>query len=100
METLSPLAVANTIKDQIGRQALLMLGATCFVGDAKSLRFRIKGSKVGQLIIITLDPSDTYTVEVVKIRGLDYKVAASREGVYFDGLNQTIEALTGLYTSL
>jgi hypothetical protein len=98
--TTDDLSVANTIKQQIGGRALFMLGAIHFVGDSDSLRFKIRGSRIATHITIRLEPSDTYTMIFDKVRGVEIKKVAVHEGVYFDGMNQIIESVTGLRCSL
>jgi hypothetical protein len=98
------LTVANTILQQLGGgRALMMLGAGQPVGDATSVMFAIKGSplKVNK-IRITLDPSDTYTVEFLRYsrKTLEVTVTNYWDGVYAEDLRRVIESHTGLYLSL
>jgi hypothetical protein len=97
------LRVAETISDQIGRRAFLMLGTTQKVADEKSLLFNVRSSKAVNKVRVTLDLSDTYTVEFFKIGRaprFDVKVVAEVEGVYFDQLHEIIERHTGLFTRI
>lgn len=95
------MRVANTIKDQLGRKALVMMGAKNLVGDKNSLSFRIgRNSKGVNYIKITLTPMDLYDVEFGAIRGTNYKVKYKAEGIYVDQLHDTIERNTGMYLSL
>lgn len=98
--TTSVLAVANTIAAQIGARAFFMMGTRQKSGDANSLRFDIRGSPRGNRICVTLDASDTYTVQLLKVRGLHAGVVAENEGVYSDMLHAIIEEMTGLALSL
>ena len=89
--------IANIIKDQLGHKALYMIGAKDLTGSENALSFRIgRNCKSVNAIKITLEPSDTYTVEF--LRGS--KVVAKCEDVYCDSLHQVIERHTGMYTSL
>lgn len=98
---MSDMTVANTILDQVGQNALFMLGAKQLVGTEKSVRFRIgRNSKSITHVEITLDPSDTYTVAFLRARGIDSKEVSSDSFVYADQLRSVIEKNTGLYTSL
>lgn len=70
-----------------------------------SLSFRLPGAggfcKDGiNCVTITLDPSDTYTVEFLRIRGQKVKTIASVSDVYNDNLREVFERYTGLRTSL
>lgn len=95
------MEVANTIIQQIGRRALYMIGAKNLVGGNNCLSFKIMRNANGiSGIRVTLDASDTYTVEFLKIRKYEVKVASQFEGVYFDQLRDLIESETGLFTSL
>lgn len=92
---------AEIIRDQLGGGALMMLGAKDILGSENALQFAIRGSRKVSKIRITLDPSDTYTVEFFKKNGrFDYATVATVEGVYVDSLHAVIETNTGLYTSL
>lgn len=89
--------VAKTIATQIGNRAFFMLGARDLVAVEQGLQFAIRGTKVANKVRVG---DDTYTVEFWKCRGLNQKLVSSREGVYVDRLHATIEAQTGLRTSL
>jgi len=99
-----PPSLGNTIRDQIGGRALQMLGAKDFVGDDDSLTFRIGRNAQGVTHIrIQLDPSDTYTVQFLKVGRAPYfhrTVVSEASDIYVDQLRGLIERKTGLYTSL
>lgn len=109
----------QVIYQQIGKQALYMLGANNFLYSSEDptwLSFRIKGSKKVNYIKIKLENDDTYTLTFSKIRKVDplkalsmnqeqyyaaaNKIVAEVKGVYFDDLHDIIESRTGLYTRL
>ena len=52
------------------------------------------------VVRITLTPADEYDVEFGKLRGLNYKVIETVEGVYCDMLQDVFTSATGLLTSL
>ncbi len=58
--------IAKTIIQQLGNIALSMLGAYLLVDLGDGLQFRFKGCKKSNMIQITLDPCDTYTVKFWK----------------------------------
>ena len=98
---MTDLAVANTIRTQLGQRALFMLGAKNLAGDSNSLGFRIgRNAKTVNAIRITLDPCDTYTIRFIRVRGSKITTVAECSDVYADALHATIERQTGLYTSL
>jgi len=101
METKNTLEVANTIKNQIGGKALFMIGAKNLAGDEKSLTFRImRNTKQISFVRVTLEWSDTYKMEFLKVRKHTLTTIAEHTGIYSDQLNTIIEKETGLYTSL
>jgi hypothetical protein len=94
------IEIANIIREQLGRMALMMLGAKNLIAVDNGLRFDIRGSQAANKVEIILDPSDTYTVKFWKGRGTSWRVVAEQDGVYVDCLLKTITTHTGLYTSL
>lgn len=98
---MNTLSVANTIADQIGAKAFLMMGTKYKLGGENFLSFDIKGCPNFNKIQVTLNPSDTYTVEFFKFnRSFERVNYRSVEMVYADGLRQVIEFNTGLALSL
>jgi translation initiation factor IF-1 len=106
-DIMTDLAVANTIIEQIGSQALYMLGASQFLGDGISVKFRI-GKNAGRYneIKITLLPDDIYKVELFKWqRTRGYVIPrvtnyAAFNGVYADMLHAIISSATGMALSI
>jgi hypothetical protein len=89
------MTVSKTILQQLGgNRFIAMTGAKMFVGDANSLRFRI----ARRIVVVRLDPSDTYTVEV--LNGRTGNVQAALSNVYNDQLQAVFTKLTGLDTHL
>lgn len=93
------LEVANTIAEQIGARAFLMMGTRVKVGDSNSLTFDIRGCPKINKIRITLI-GDLYTVTFYKSRGLEIVIVSELEGVYADMLHGIIEEETGLRLKL
>jgi hypothetical protein len=98
------LTVANTILDQMGGSGRLasMIGVYNLTGTENALTFRFKArAKNGSNCVrITLEPSDTYKVEFISIRGRSVKVKSTHEDIYCDVLRELFERETGLYLSL
>jgi len=97
--------VANTIVAQLSNRGLFMLGAKDLVAGENSLTFKIgRNSKTISHIRITLDASDTYTVESIRVRksaGVPVvRIVETCGDVYADSLKRTIETFTGMYMSL
>lgn len=83
--------VAQTIKDQIGFWAIAEVGARTFLFDADSLYFDAKPKRNIVRVVVTLDPSDTYTVKVLNKRtGAELYKA---EMIYNDQLAEIIRNL-------
>ncbi len=103
---MADMTVANEIRRQLGHQAFFMLGAKKLIGSENSLTFKIgRNPKSINYIKITLDPSDTYNVEFLRIRkpkNADVKrtTVAEFECVYVDTLHAVIERTTGMRLSL
>lgn len=100
---------ADIIRKQIGGRALFMLGAKDLYSEdeGRTFHFRVGRNEKGVNIVkITLDPSDTYTVRFLSARrkkgeyAPTIKVLAECSDVYVDSLHATLEAHTGMYTSL
>lgn len=92
--------IAETIREQIGHQAMYMMGAKNLVAHEKGLSFRVRGSKAINYIKITLTSLDLYDIEMGKIWGNSYKVVKTLDGAYNDMLHAFIERHTGLRLSL
>ena len=97
-------AIAETIRQQIGRKALFMLGAKNLIDVGNGLSFRVRGSRTVNYIAIELDAgTDTYSVRTAKIgRAPNFKVSNDQTAtfIYADQLHSLIESTTGLRTSL
>lgn len=98
------MEVANTILAQLGGgQFVAMTGSKIFVGSDRALTFKLPArfAKDGITAVrVTLEPSDTYTMEFMKVRGSKVTTIAKVEDVYADMLREVFTAKTGLETSL
>lgn len=95
-------SIATTILAQLGGTGRLvtMIGAHNFIDRGKGLSLSFRGCRKANRLIITLDESDTYTVELGKFSRCSYTTVYEASGIYADGLRQVIENETGLYLSL
>ena len=107
MTTTSNQQVAQTILSQLGgNRFIAMTGCSNFLSDINSLSFKLpRGSAKNKAThcTITLDASDTYTIEFVKcnMRAAVYRqVVAETSGVYADQLCELFTAATGLEVRL
>lgn len=100
------MTVANEILRQLGGSRFVaMTGAKDILGGPNRLQFQVgRGAKDGiNKVRITLDPSDTYTVQFFKMGRaplFEIKTVAEFSDVYADSLRQVFESATGFYTSL
>ncbi len=104
MDTTNTMAVADTIRDQIGNRGLVMMGAKNLLGSETGLQFKIGRNDLKVTHVrITLESSDTYTVEFIKVgRAPRFTVTeiSRRELVFVDRLRAVLEAGTGMYLNL
>ena len=88
-----------TILNQLGgNKFIAMTGATCY-SDGNTLISKFKGSKVANIMYVTLNENDTYDVKFCKFRGLDVKTIKEVTGAYAEMLKPIFEGTTGLKTS-
>jgi hypothetical protein len=96
--------VARIILEQLGgRTFTAMTGSHALVAhrDALSMRLR-RNVASAQYLKITLDPSDTYTMEFTRFhaRSNTLKTVRRIEGQYCDQLQERFTEVTGLHTRL
>jgi len=95
------MTTTTTIINQLGgNKFVAMTGATFFSKGQNTLISKFKGSKIANIMYITLDADDTYTVKICKFRGLNETTVKELSGVYFDMLKPIFENTTKLRTSL
>lgn len=103
---MTDMTVANAILAQLGGSRFLaMTGAKNLVGEKDCLAFKLPrgfASNKATHCRITLDASDTYTVEFLKwnARKLDMATLSSEAGIYCDMLRRTFTEATGLDCTL
>lgn len=98
------IAVANEIIRQLGGSRFsTMTGAHDIFTHEDGVSFKIPGTITKNhinYVRISLDPSDTYTVEFWKYRKLRGEKVAEYAMIYNDGLQQLFTSQTGLSTHL
>ncbi|GAN79794.1 hypothetical protein [Acidocella aminolytica] len=96
--------VALTILSQLGgHKFLTMTGAKNLVSGSDSLSFTLPARLAVRGINrfrVTLQPSDTYTLEAWRLRNLDLQPRGIETGIYAEALRDTFRSMTGLETSL
>ena len=99
-QTNKKMTIASQILQQLGgNKFIAMTGATCY-SDGNTLVAKFKGSKIANIMYVTLNSMDTYDVKFCKFRGLDVKTIKEISGVYSDMLKPLFESTTFLRTSL
>lgn len=84
----------NVTKQQIGIGNLMACGAREFSFDSSSLMFRV-GSRRGVTakMIVTLDPTDTYSVTYVEIRKFKVTKKETISDIYCDHLGEVVRSM-------
>ena len=88
------------VKQLGGNRFAAMTGATFMADGENTLVTKFKGSKVANIMYVTLTDQDLYDVKICKFRGMDLKTVKEVSGVYADMLKPIFEKTTGLMTSL
>lgn len=92
--------IAKTILSQLGgNKFIVMTGAKNCQDHGRALSFRVPATVTTgtgiNYVKITLEPSDTYTIEFGRVHGSKYRVIATRENIYADMLRDTFTDVTG-----
>lgn len=94
----------KVIYDQLGGNRFkAMTGAKnfCYSEKEKFLSFSIgRNSKGINRVKITLTAQDDYTMQFASVRGTNYNIKKTVEGVYCDMLQDVFTMETGMYTKL
>ena len=96
------MEIEKTILEQLGgHKFVVMTGAKNLTGGNGTLSFKI-GRNAGNIthVRVTLDVSDTYTMQFLKIRAHNVTIAAQHEFVYADQLQAIFTSVTGMATKL
>jgi hypothetical protein len=93
---------ATQILQQLGgNKFIAMTSATCFHdNNGNTLVAKFKGSKVANIMYVTLNSLDLYDVKICKFKGMDLKEVKTVSNAYSDMLTNIFENTTGLRTSL
>lgn len=97
------MRVAETIKQQIGHRAFVMMGAKEFMGGdggLGTLKFKLGRGARDHIthVMVTLEPSDTYTVAFLRWHGgkrSEMETVAEYDDVYVENLRSLISKVTG-----
>ena len=92
-------AAEQILKQLGGTKFLAMTGATCY-SDNNTLVVKFKGSKVANIMYVTLNESDLYNVRICKYKDMDIITKYFETNIYSDYLRPIFESVTKLRTSL
>lgn len=96
------MTTTTEILNQLGgNKFIAMTAATCYSdNNGQTLVAKFKGSKIANIMYVTLNSMDTYDVKICKFRGMEIKTIKEVNGAYADMLKPIFEQTTKLYTSL
>lgn len=93
---------SQIILQQLGGNVFVaMTGARHLVGSPDALQFKLPANfaKDGiNTVRVSIDTTDTYTVEFGRSRGISYKTISVHLGIYAEMLRDLFTAQTGLDT--
>jgi hypothetical protein len=93
-------AIAREILNQLGGNKFIAMTGATVMRDGAQLIVKFKGSRIANIMYISLNSMDLYDVQICKYRGCDVKEIASMENAYSDMLQPFFTQTTKLYTSL
>lgn len=93
-------SIAAQILNQLGGNKFIVMTGATVMRDGATLIVKFKGSRIANIMYITLNSMDLYNVRICKFRGCDIKEVASIENAYGDMLQPFFTKTTKLYTSL
>ena len=102
MTTEQRKEIATTILNQLGgNKFIVMTGAKNIAFGNGEVTFKI-GRNSGKCnhVRITLKSDDTYKMEFINVRKMEWKTVKEFDGVYCDQLVEIFESHTGMYTKL
>jgi hypothetical protein len=99
MATANPTIAQQILTQLGGNKFVAMTGASCYA-DGNTLIAKFKGSKIANIMYVTLNDSDLYDVKICKFRGLEVKTIKEVSGAFAEMLKPIFEQTTKLKTSL
>ena len=84
-----------------GNKFIAMTGATVYSdNNGQTLIAKFKGSRIANIMYVTLNSLDLFDVKICKFKGLDIITVKELNNCYVDMLKPLFESTTGLRTSL
>jgi hypothetical protein len=106
LASTTPIDHTQLLEQLGGNQFCMMVGVkgrnhdVMVSNSLNYVRIKFKGSKVANIMYVTLNERDTYNVQFGKYRGDIYKVVSDHKNIYDDQLRGLFEKTTLLRTSL
>lgn len=97
---MTDLTIANTIRAQLGNRFVVMTGACNFLGDARSLSFKIGRNRTCSHVRVTLNAQDLYDIEFIRCRKGESNVVFESLSVHAENLARAIGAATEMAVTL
>ena len=92
---------SQILKQLGGNKFIAMTGAACYSdNNGQTLVAKFKGSRIANIMYVTLNSMDTYDVKICKFSGMQLKTINEVSGAYADMLKPIFEKTTKLYISL
>jgi len=92
--------ITKQIVNQLGGYKFVAMTGAAFFSNGNTLVTKFKGSRIANIMYITLTDLDLYDVKICKFKGVEIKEVASSENMYHDMLIPFFEKTTGLRASL
>lgn len=93
---------AQKILDTIGgNKFIAMTGATIYSqNNGQTLVAKFKGSRIANILYVTLNSNDLYDVKICKFQNMDIKNVAEFKDIFAENLKYAFENTTKLRISL
>lgn len=92
--------IAAEILSQLGGNKFIAMTGATIMRDGATLIAKFKGSRIANIMYITLNDLDLYNVSICQFRGCNVKEVATMQNAYSDMLLPFFTQTTKLYTSL
>lgn len=92
--------IASEILNHLGGSKFIAMTGAQYFADGNTLIVKFKGSKIANIMYITLNSLDLYNIRICKFRSMAIKSVKEVENAYCDMLTDIFESTTKLRTSL
>ena len=99
-KTTTGKVIATEILNQLGGNQFLAMTGASVAYYAGTVCVKFKGSPKANIMYISLNASDTYTVKIAKSVNYKFFEVFSSDNMYAEQLQSVFTKVTGLYTRL